>query len=206
MKDYKKLVMEIKSFAIATIGEDGRPDSRIIDLMMEQDGLLFFLTARGKNFYRQLAAQQFISMTGMTKNYEAVTIRGKVKPVSREYLKTMFEKNPSMNDMYPGQSSAILEAFCLYEGQGEIFDLSDVPICRETFFIGNPQTVHQKGYLITDRCTGCGVCAGLCPQQCIDEGAPYTIRQSECLHCGWCSENCPSSAINRLEGAVVHET
>lgn len=205
MKEYQKLVMEIKSFAIATIGEDGHPDSRIIDIMMERDGMLFFLTARGKNFYRQMMAQQFVSMAGMTKNYEAVTIRGKVRQVSRDFLLPMFEKNPSMNDMYPGQSGAVLEAFCLYEAQGEIFDLSSVPICRETFFIGSPAAAHAKGYLITDACIECGVCAEVCPQQCIDAGTPYVIRRSECLHCGWCSENCPVDAIERLEGEIAHE-
>ena len=56
----------------------------------------------------------------------------------------------------------------------------------------------QKGYYITDACIGCGKCLSRCPQMCIDEGKPFSIRQSNCLHCGACFENCPVQAIQRV--------
>lgn len=195
---YLQLAMRIKSFTIATIGGDGRPDTRIIDLMLYESGEIYFLTARGKNFYRQLMAQQFVSMTGMSDNWEMVTLRGKVKQVDRKYIRKMFAANPSMNDMYPGQSADILEAFALVEGQGEIFDLHDVPIYRAEFVIGNPREVYKKGFVITGACTECGLCAEICPQQCIESGMPYIIRRAQCLHCGYCAEQCPAGAIERM--------
>lgn len=197
-KKYMELIRRIKSFSFATIDGDGLPDSRIIDVMFTEDDGIYFLTARGKNFYAQLMQQQFASITGMSDNWEAVTVRSRVKRIDRSYLERMFAENPSMHEMYPGESRSILEAFCLYEGQGELFDLSKVPIRRELFFIGNPAHIRRKGYVIKNDCTGCGLCAALCPQKCIDAGEPYVIRQQECLHCGYCAQECPADAIEKL--------
>lgn len=39
-----------------------------------------------------------------------------------------------------------------------------------------------------------------CPQQAIDEGQPYVIRQENCLHCGLCFRDCPAEAVIRRSG------
>lgn len=195
-KDYLRMIREIKDLAFATVDEDGHPAVRIIDVMLIRDGCLYFLTARGKEFYAQITAQKFVAITGLTKNWEMLSLRGRVKQVSRDMLEPIFEANLSMNDIYPGKSRDILEVFCLYEGQGEYFDLSKTPIFRETFFVGSPRE-HKKGFSITDACISCGICAEVCPQKCIDAGTPFEIRQQNCLHCGACFEKCPSSAVIR---------
>ena len=60
-----------------------------------------------------------------------------------------------------------------------------------------------------DRCTACGICAKVCPPQCIwieravDEqtGKPiptpknYSIDIDICMNCGFCAEFCPFDAI-----------
>ncbi|WP_333491991.1 indolepyruvate ferredoxin oxidoreductase subunit alpha [Eggerthella sinensis] len=53
------------------------------------------------------------------------------------------------------------------------------------------------GFVITDRCVGCGTCAEVCPEQCIVAGSPYEIAQVHCLRCGRCAEVCPHDAIER---------
>lgn len=193
-KDHLQTMRNIKDFVFATIGSDEKPSTRIIDVMLIENDRLYFLTARGKEFYSQLQQQKFVSLTGMTQNWEMLTLRGKVKQVSQDMLTPIFEANPSMHDVYPGDSRTILEVFCLYEGQGEYFNLSKTPIYRETFFLGNPSE-QRKGFEINSSCTSCGICSTLCPQNCITIGTPYYIQQEHCLHCGLCEEHCPSGAI-----------
>jgi NADH-quinone oxidoreductase subunit I len=59
-----------------------------------------------------------------------------------------------------------------------------------------------------ERCTSCGICAKVCPPQCIwivrtagpdgkpiPEPAEFTIDVSICMSCGYCAEYCPFDAI-----------
>lgn len=48
-----KFLREIKSVAFAT-SQDNVPCVRIADVMLVEEDRIYFLTARGKNFYRQL--------------------------------------------------------------------------------------------------------------------------------------------------------
>lgn len=70
------------------------------------------------------------------------------------------------------------------------------PIFRESYTLG-AGTLSEKGYVISDRCIGCGKCKKNCPQRCIAEGKPYHIQQEHCLHCGSCYEGCPVKAIEK---------
>ena len=54
MNYLKLLVDEIHSTTVATIGSDGHPQTRIIDMMYYDEEGVYFLTAKGKAFYDQL--------------------------------------------------------------------------------------------------------------------------------------------------------
>ena len=99
-----------------------------------------------------------------------------------------------MNSVYPDDSREILEVFCLYEGEGEYFCLAGHPVVRKSFSFGNA-LLTQKGYRIETECIGCATCVSVCPQEAIEEGTPFRIRQENCLHCGRCYENCPVQAV-----------
>lgn len=197
-----ELLRAVKDVAFATVDEKGLPQIRIIDVMLVEKGKLYFCTARGKEFYRQLTVSGYAAVTGMNREYQMVRLSGQVRKLQeqKKWIDRIFEENPSMKEVYPGESRYILEPFCIEEGEAEFFDLGKNPIVRESFCLGD-YTGHPKGFLITDSCIGCGKCQKNCPQQCIEKGRPYVIQQAHCLHCGLCYENCPVKAIQKRSDA-----
>lgn len=191
---YLEMLREIKDVAFATVDEHGNPQVRIIDIMMVQDEKLYFVTSRGKSFHKQLLNHPKVAITGMTKDYVTIRLNGSVQKAEQTLLDQIFQENPSMNHIYPDASRYILDVFCLDEGYGELFDLSEYPIYRESFAFGKAIAI-PKGFEITKNCIECSTCYDICPQQCIVRASPYTIIQENCLHCGYCQENCPVNAI-----------
>lgn len=82
------LVHEIHSVIAATTDENG----------------LYFLTAKGKNFYQRLKTNQYIAFTGMkgedTMFRIALSVRGNVVEVGAGRLSELFAKNPYMYEIY----------------------------------------------------------------------------------------------------------
>lgn len=202
--DYVKvLVDEIHSTVVATNDKNGHPIARVIDMMLYDENGLYFLTAKGKDFYSQLMEQGYIAVSGMTggngtMNKKSVSIHGKVRNIGKNRLDEIFEKNPYMAEIYPEEATReALEVFQIYEAKGEFFDLSTKPITRGSFSIGNAaEKVH--GYFITDQCHGCKICYSKCPQKCIDiSQKPLVINQEHCLHCGNCMKYCPFGAVEK---------
>ncbi|MGI6203920.1 MAG: 4Fe-4S binding protein [Anaerovoracaceae bacterium] len=197
-QDCLQMLRGIKDVSFATVDEGGMPHNRIIDVMIVEEGRLVFCTARGKDFYRQLTANPHVAVSGLNRNWQMIRLTGDVKKPDdgKKWIDRIFDENPSMNDVYPGESRYILDPFVIESGNVEFFDLGTSPIHRESFGFGGSK-VREKGFFITDSCIGCGTCKSNCPQQCIDEGTPFAIRQESCLHCGLCFENCPADAIRR---------
>lgn len=191
------MLREIRDAAFATVDEHGMPQVRMIDVMLVEPERLYFCTARGKEFYRQLLQNRHVAVTGMNPAYQMVRLTGTAKRLSgqREWIDRIFAENPSMNEVYPGGSRYVLEAFCIGEGQVEFFDLGVSPIVRHCFSFGGADP-RRSGFLITDACISCGKCQKGCPQHCIVPGSPYVINQEHCLHCGLCAENCPVHCIS----------
>ena len=196
--DYLKLLVEgIHSATVATLGNDGHPQTRIIDMMYYDKEGVYFLTAKGKEFYTQLMDQKFIAVSA-TKDKIAVSLRGKIKNIGKTNLDIMFEKNPYMKEIYPRDTRDALEVFCIYDAQGEYFDISNPSeIVRDTIIIGKAVAV-QTGYFVEEGCIGCKLCYSACPQKCIDiSEKPVVIDQKHCLHCGRCAEICPKQVIRK---------
>ena len=124
------ILREIKDVAFATVDENNQPQVRIIDVMLVEDNKLYFCTARGKDFYKQLKNHPYVAITGMNKEYQTVRLNGPVKRLENQkyWIDRIFKHNSSMNNVYPNESRYILEAFCLEEGELEFFDLGKEPI------------------------------------------------------------------------------
>ena len=202
-KDYLKTIVEkFHSAVFATVDSAGRPVTCAIDIMDYDENSLYFLTAKGKNFYDRLKSNENIAFTAMkgkdTLSCTAVSVQGRAKEIGPDKLPDLFLKNPYMEHIYPDVlSRGALTVFQIYEGTGEWFDLSQQPIQRAGFSFGGAQA-RKSGYFVTDKCIGCKLCYSKCPQKCIDiSGKPVVIRQKHCLRCGNCFEICPAGAIER---------
>lgn len=199
-KDYFKFITDLIHTTVAAVADnDGLPVTCAIDIMDWDEGGLYFLTAKGKNFYRRLKRSGYISLTGIkgnsTMNSIAVTVRGKVKEVENK-TEELFKKNPYMYEIYPStESRKIIRTFKIYQGDGEWFDLSKKPIERRCFYFGNVEK-KEEVLAVDDNCNGCGLCYNVCPQKCIDKSKiPVVIDVSHCLNCSSCCDICPTGSI-----------
>lgn len=84
-----------------------------------------------------------------------------------------------------------------------------LPVPEEFRYV--PFLLYEEGPdgEITERCTSCGICAKVCPPQCIwivrtsdpNTGRPvpepkeFYIDVDICMNCGFCAEYCPFDAI-----------
>lgn len=199
----KILVEDIHSTVVATVDKDGRPVTRCIDMMLYDESGVYFLTAKGKNFYAELIKQKYISLSAV-QGKRCISLSGKVRNIGSEKLDEIFEKNPYMKKIYPAGTRDALEVFKIYEAEGNFFDISDPGhVTRGFFALGKAEEI-KSGYFVNKSCIGCKKCFSACPQKCIEFSAgkeskteKAKIEQNRCLHCGRCFEVCPVHAIIR---------
>lgn len=197
----KILVEDIHSTVVATIDKNDRPVTRCIDMMLCDESGVYFLTAKGKNFYAELMSQKYISLSAV-QGKRCISLAGKVRNIGKKKLDEIFDKNPYMKKIYPGDTREALEVFKIYEAEGNFFDISNPGhIEREFFTVGKTEEI-KSGYFVNENCAGCKKCVSVCPQKCIEFSsdsknfAPKAkIAQNSCLHCGRCFEVCPVHAI-----------
>ncbi len=184
----------------ATVDKYGAPQIRNISAIHYEENALYFFTARGKDFCEELLTDGRVSVLCYTKYKEMIRLSGKAYKVNDEdqkkWMDMIFEEQPYLANVYPGDTRSIGIIFCIDSANVEYFNLGVNPIFRETYILGNA-VKKQKGYYITNHCIGCGTCATVCPQRCIQKGLPYLIHQNNCLHFGNCFEKCPVHAIER---------
>lgn len=188
--------------AFATVDEYGNPQIRNISAIHYETDAMYFFTARGKNFCKELLADGRVQILGFTKYKEMIRLSAKAEPVAEEnqehLIDTIFDEQPYLINVYPGDTRKLAGiVFQITDAEIEYFHLGVNPIFRESYTIGKGH-ISFKGYQITEVCVGCGNCVKNCPQHCIEKGNLYIIEQEHCLHCGNCYEVCPVKAIERM--------
>ncbi len=195
-----KKLQYVGVLAFATVDGAGNPQIRNISAIHYEPDAIYFFTARGKDFCKELLSDGRVQVLGYTKYKEMIRLSAKAEPVAeseqKKWMDVIFEEQPYLSNVYPGGTRSIGIIFQIRDAQIEYFHLGVSPIFRETYVIGKGNIV-PKGYEITDACIGCGKCGKNCPQRCIEKGSPYQIRQEHCLHCGNCYELCPVKAVER---------
>ncbi|BES64254.1 4Fe-4S binding protein [Gottschalkiaceae bacterium SANA] len=196
MEKALKLLRGLRSVSFATISE-GKPQSRIIDVMFIREDGLYFMTCKSKPFYRQLRESPHVAITGMTQDFVQIRLTGEVEVVSSELIDQIYRENQDFDQLFPrNDDHAFMEVFRVFRGKGEIFDLSgkEVKMKRHRFAFGG-EKVRKSGCEIQENCIGCGRCQSVCPFQAIQAGSPYGIDSELCDECGRCLLSCPVDAI-----------
>lgn len=71
-----EILRKIKDVSFATVDEKWLPQVRIIDVMIVEDEKLYFCTARGKDFYKQLLYDHHVAISAMNEKYQMVRFSG----------------------------------------------------------------------------------------------------------------------------------
>lgn len=210
MTTYEILTMlqrEIHTTIFATVDQAELPQTCVIDLMLCDEAGLYFLTAKGKAFYERLLRRPFVAVCGVkgdeTMSSLSISLRGWIRSIGQNRLEEIFSQNPYMSQIYPTpQSRQALEVFQIYQGDGELFDLSQNPVFRQSFSFGGGVSRQRIYQIQAGKCTGCGICQTVCPQDCISGESIQVIDQSHCLHCGNCLRSCPEATVILREVAL----
>lgn len=70
-----RFLRAIRDVSFATIGADGLPSVRIIDVMMVTEERLYFLAPRGKEFHEDVVREGFVAIAGQTPDYRTCRLR-----------------------------------------------------------------------------------------------------------------------------------
>lgn len=187
--------------AFATTDEYGNPQIRNISAIHYESEAMYFFTAKGNDFCKELLTDGRVQVLGYTKYKEMIRLSSKAVPVPetdrKKWIDTIFDEQPYLANLYPDDTRYLAGAvFEISDAVIEYFNLNTAPIFRESYTIGGGH-ITFKGFHITDSCVQCGACTKNCPQDCIERGEPYRIMQEHCLHCGICYDICPVKAIEK---------
>lgn len=187
--------------AFATVDECGAPQIRNISAIHYEPEAMYFFTAKGKEFCKELLSDGRVQVLGYTKYKEMIRLSARAIPVQetdqKKWIDTIFSEQPYLSNVYPGDTRNLAGiVFQITDAEIEYFNLGVNPIFRESYTIGSSH-IAFKGYQISQSCIGCGTCLKNCPQRCIEQGNPYQIQQEHCLHCGNCYEACPVKAVEK---------
>lgn len=142
--DYLKVIAEeLKTCVIATIDENDRPVTCVIDIMDYDEQGLYFMTGKGKGLYNRLQNNPYVGITLMrgsvTTECLAVSVRGHAAETGPDRLKILFDKNPMMYKLYPDEEKweeVGLTVFRIDSGTVEWLTMSQEKMNRELFAFG----------------------------------------------------------------------
>lgn len=200
------MMEELDTYSFATVDAQGHPHVRIISALHFEPDAIYFYTARGKNFARELQESggklEILAYSEERNDTIRLSCTAEVVPADeqRHWIDVQFSEQSYLYNVYLGETNEIGIMFVVRNGEFEWFNLASKPITRECLPFGQG-IVHEKGFRIDESvCISCGTCENVCPQHVVHmgENGTYVIDEAHCLHCGKCFEHCPVEVIERL--------
>ena len=134
----------------ATVGLDKSPQVRCISAVHYEPDALYFFTARGKEFCRELLHDGQVQILAYTRYKEMIRVSAKAVVVPEEeqkkYRELIFQEQPYLANVYPGSTREIGIIFCVRDMQIEYFHLGVHPIFRMQYTIGNGEKKNERLY------------------------------------------------------------
>ena len=126
--------------SFATVDGEGNPQVRNISAIHYEPDALYFFTARGKDFCKELLARGKVQILGYTRYKEMIRLSGTAAPVApgeqEKWRDLIFEEQPYLSNVYPGETRSIGIVFCIRDMAIEYFHLGVNPIFRESYTVG----------------------------------------------------------------------
>ena len=135
--------------AFATVDSNGAPQIRNISAIHYEPDAIYFFTARGKNFCKELLEDGRVQILCYTKYKEMIRMSGRAYAVPEEkqakWRDIIFEEQPYLANVYPGDTRRIG-----IKCPQKCIDIS-----------AKPAVIQQKN------CLHCGNCYENCPVKAI---------------------------------------
>jgi uncharacterized pyridoxamine 5'-phosphate oxidase family protein len=127
LQDYMDVLAKIGAAVFATVDADGKPRTRYANVGVANENGIFFMTKESNDFYKQLMANEHVSISGLLNDedgIQAITVDGKVRAVDQAYLEAILKDNPYVKDVYPDEESRKdVVALQVYGGHGSYMNL-----------------------------------------------------------------------------------
>ena len=131
----------------STVGLDGTPQARCISAIHYTSDALYFFTARGKEFCRELLHDGQVQILAYTRYKEMIRVSAKAVPVpeaeQKRCIDLIFQEQPYLSNVYPGATREIGIVFVVRDMRIEYFHLGVKPIFRETYTENTRQKVTR---------------------------------------------------------------
>ncbi len=217
-----KKLKYIGVLAFATVDLEGAPQIRNISAIHYEKDAIYFFTARGKEFCRELLEDGRVQILGYSKYKEMIRLSSRAKQTAEEeqkkWMDLIFAEQPYLTNVYPGKTRDIGIIFEIRDAQIEYFHLGVSPIFRETYILGRgietkqenaaeveagdvepgKRRVRIKDIVSQMHVSGVEYAREAVRKNVLNQAYHTGFGRKHCLHCGNCYEHCPVSAVKRL--------
>ena len=158
-RKYVDLFRAVKVASAATVYAQGRPQSRIINVMLALDEGMVIVTSRGKPFWKQLTESGRVALSAMCPECQSLKFTGSVRRMedSRAWVDEVFLHNKRF--AYGGTEMELVGFSILETCTGCGACASVCP--QQCIMPGTPYQIAQM------HCLQCGLCTEHCPAEAI---------------------------------------